>query len=130
MIIWIKNLVNLRRQFESFYNSLKILLDPILKFDNNIDLALQDEIFWFFPQISVIISDWPEVSSFCFIYKSYNSNHPYHFYLVSKNNFNKINLQDNEVELRTYENIITHFEQNSEHSVSIENVYNTFWDFP
>ena len=34
---------------ESFHNSLKILLDSILKSDNSIDLALQDEIFWFFP---------------------------------------------------------------------------------
>ena len=30
---------------ESFHNSLKILLDPIIKFDNTIDLALQNEIF-------------------------------------------------------------------------------------
>ena len=34
--------------WESFHNSLKILLDPILKFDDGIDLALQNEIFWFF----------------------------------------------------------------------------------
>ena len=34
---------------ESFYNSLKILLDSILKSDDGIDLVLQDEIFWFFP---------------------------------------------------------------------------------
>jgi hypothetical protein len=115
---------------ESFHNSLRILLDPIIKSDNGFDLALQDEIFWFFPRISVIISDWPEASSFCLTYKSSNSNHPCHFCLVSKDNLNVIDLQDNEVELRTHENMITHFEQNSEHSVSIENVYNTFWDFP
>ena len=30
---------------ESFYNSLKILLDPILRSDNSIDLALHDKIF-------------------------------------------------------------------------------------
>ena len=42
---------------ESFHNSLKILLDPILKSDDGIDLTLQDKIFWFFPQISVIIFD-------------------------------------------------------------------------
>ena len=105
-------------------------MNPILKSDNSIDLALQDKIFWFFPQISVIISNWPEASSFCLTYKSSNSNHPYHFCLVSKDNLNKINLQDNEVELHTHENMITHFEQNSEHSVLIENIYNTFWDFP
>ena len=33
---------------ESFYNSLRILLDPIIKSDNSFDLALQDEIFWIF----------------------------------------------------------------------------------
>ena len=33
---------------KSFYNSLKILLDPILKSDDGIDLALQNKIFWFF----------------------------------------------------------------------------------
>ena len=30
---------------ESFYNSLRILLDPIIKSDHSFDLALQDKIF-------------------------------------------------------------------------------------
>ena len=42
---------------ESFHYSLRILLDLIIKSDNGFDLALQDEIFWFFPRISVIISN-------------------------------------------------------------------------
>ncbi|CAG8763440.1 78_t:CDS:2, partial [Funneliformis caledonium] len=51
---------------EAFHNSLKVLLDPILTLNNNgVDLTIHDETFWFFPRISVVISDWPEASMFC-----------------------------------------------------------------
>ncbi|CAI2197413.1 5433_t:CDS:1, partial [Funneliformis geosporum] len=44
----------------------------------------------------------------------------------SKDNLNKINLQDNDTKLRTHENMIEHFEQDTNHSVSIENISNFF----
>jgi len=116
---------------EAFHNSLKVLLDPILTLNNNgVDLTIHDETFWFFSRISVVISDWPEASMFCLTYKAYNSNHPCHFCLVSKDKLNSINLQNNETELRTHENMIEYFEQNTNHSVSLENISNFFWDLP
>lgn len=115
---------------EAFHNSLKVLLYPLLKSDNGIDLTISGKTFWFFPRVSVVISDWPEASMFCLTYKAYNSSHPCHFCLVSKDNLNKINLQDNETELRTHENMIEHFEQDTNHSVSIETISNFFWNLP
>ncbi|GES92702.1 hypothetical protein GLOIN_2v1790920 [Rhizophagus clarus] len=49
---------------ECFHRSLEKLLDPLLKLNKKgIDLTLNNELFWFLPQISIIISDWPEAAT-------------------------------------------------------------------
>jgi hypothetical protein len=115
---------------ESFHNSLKILLEPIIKFDNGIDLALQDEIFWFFPQISVIISDWPEASSFCLTYKSSNSNNPCHFCLITREDLANLKLSKNDIVLRNYQNMSKKYNLNLEKFVCIKSIKNYFWRLP
>src|SRR5213082_459686 len=42
---------------KAFHKSLEVLLDPFLSLSNSIDLDLNNESIWFFPQISVIIAD-------------------------------------------------------------------------
>ncbi|RGB30185.1 hypothetical protein C1646_765685 [Rhizophagus diaphanus] len=49
---------------------------------------------------------------------------------IKRDNLANINLQDDEIILRTHDNMRQIFEQNSEKSVCIENVYNIFWDLP
>ena len=115
----------------AFHNSLKVLLSPILKLkDCGIELTLNNEIHWFFPRISVVIADWPEAATFCLTYKSSGSNFPCHFCLVSKDNLANINLQPDEMRIRTHNNMHQHFEQDLKKSVCIENVPNFFWKLP
>ncbi|RHZ65386.1 hypothetical protein Glove_316g7 [Diversispora epigaea] len=68
---------------ETFYNSIKFLLDPLFQGDG-VDFNIYDKDIWFFPRISTIICDWPEACTFSLTYKSANSNYPCHFCLVQR----------------------------------------------
>ena len=115
---------------EAFHKSLKILLTPILKFKNGIELTLNDELVWFYPRISIIIADWPEAATYCLTYKSAMSNFPCHFCLVTRDNLANINLTTDEMELRTHENMLAYLNRKLEKSVYIESLYNYFCDLP
>jgi hypothetical protein len=41
---------------EIFHKSLKVLLNPLLN-NNSIDLTLNGEKIWFYPQVSIVIAD-------------------------------------------------------------------------
>lgn len=108
-----------------------MLLNSILELkDSGIDLTLNDQTIWFFPRISVVIADWPEAATFCLTYKSSMSSFPCHFCLVSKDNLANINLQTDEMEIRTHDNMQDCFVQDLNKSVCIENVPNFFWKLP
>lgn len=111
----------------AFHKSLEILLDPLLSLSNGIDLDLNNETFWFFPRISVIVADWPEAATYCLTYKSSMANFPCHFCLVKRDNLADTNLT---IESRTHDNMRRFFEQDSTKSVCIENIQNFFWKFP
>ena len=119
-----KNLVR-----ETFHKSLRYLLEPIL-LEDGIDLSINDEMFWFFPRVSTIITDWPEAASFCLTYKSPNSNFPCHFCLVEKDDLADINLSSNDIITRTHDEMRRHLENNTPNSISIESVPNFFWNLP
>lgn len=114
---------------EAFHKSLALLLDPILSLKNGKDFVLNGEPIWFYPKISVVIADWPEAATFCLTFKSPMSSYPCHFCLVKKDNLSNINLQPNNVILRTHRNMSLHYQQNSGKSVCIEDVPNFFWKF-
>ncbi|RHZ87186.1 hypothetical protein Glove_40g155 [Diversispora epigaea] len=110
----------------TFHKSLKFLLSPLYD-DNGIELELNNSIFWCFPRISMIISDWPEACTFALTYKSTKSNYPCHFCLVSKEDLSNINLNSNQIEPRSYNNMKLYYKNNTGKNVSIENVRNFFW---
>jgi hypothetical protein len=114
---------------EVFHKSLRILLEPLLS-TSSINLYLNNERIQFYPRISIIIADWPEAATYCLTYKSSMLNFPCHFCLVARNNLANINLQNNEIILRTHINMRQNYDQNLGNSVCIENVYNIFWDLP
>ncbi|RHZ49675.1 hypothetical protein Glove_518g6 [Diversispora epigaea] len=113
----------------TFHKSLKFLLSPLYD-DNGIELELNNSIFWCFPRISMIISDWPEVCTFALTYKSTKSNYPCHFCLVSKEDLSNINLNSNQIEPRSHNNMKLYYKNNTGKNVSIENVRNFFWSVP
>ena len=111
---------------EIFHNSLKILLDPIFKLKNGLDLSIDNKLFWFIPRISIIIADWPEAATYCLTYKSSNSNFPCHFCLVAKNNLNNINLSIENIIPRTHELMQQYINENTTKNISIEPIFNYF----
>ncbi|RHZ73782.1 hypothetical protein Glove_229g37 [Diversispora epigaea] len=113
----------------TFYKSLKFLLSPLYD-DNGIELELNNSIFWCFPRISMIISDWPETCTFALIYKSTKSNYPCHFCLVFKEDLSNINLNSNQIEPRSHNNMKLYYKNNTGKNVNIENVRNFFWSVP
>ncbi|RHZ68693.1 hypothetical protein Glove_294g43 [Diversispora epigaea] len=113
----------------TFHKSLKFLLSPLYD-DNGIELELNNSIFWCFPRISMIISDWPEACTFALIYKSTKSNYPCHFCLVSKEDLSNINLNSNQIEPRSHNNMKLYYKNNTGKNVSIESVRNFFWSVP
>ncbi|RHZ76016.1 hypothetical protein Glove_208g228 [Diversispora epigaea] len=113
----------------TFHKSLKFLLSPLYD-DNGIELELNNSIFWCFPRISMIISDWPEACTFALTYKSTKSNYPCHFCLVSKKDLSNINLNSNQIEPRSHNNMKLYYKNNTGKNVSIENVRNFFWSVP
>lgn len=113
---------------DAFHTSLKVLLKPILSLKDGLDLTLNEEHYWFYPRISIVISDWPEAATFCLTYKSSMSHFPCHFCLVARDDLANINLQ--RIELRTHTNMMDHLHRNLEKSVCIESIPNFFWNLP
>jgi hypothetical protein len=119
-----KNLVH-----KTFYDSLRHLLEPINS-DSGVDLKINGETFWFYPRVSIIISDWPEAATFCLTYKSSNSNFPCHFCMVKRENLANINLVSDDIKPRTHMEMRSHFDNNTDKDASIESVPNFFWELP
>ena len=53
----------------AFHKSLEVLLDLFILLNHGIDLKLNNEMIWFFSQISIVIADWPEAATYCLTYK-------------------------------------------------------------
>ncbi|RHZ68623.1 hypothetical protein Glove_294g75 [Diversispora epigaea] len=111
---------------ETFYNSIKFLLDPLFQGDG-VDFNIDDKDIWFFPRISTIICDWPEACTFSLTYKSANSNYPCHFCLVQREDLIDIR---KEVILRNHVNMKEYFDSNTSNLAGLEQVNNYFWSIP
>ncbi|RHZ80721.1 hypothetical protein Glove_132g263 [Diversispora epigaea] len=114
---------------KTFHNSIKFLLEPL--FENvSIDLKIDDKRIWFYPRISTVICDWPEACTFSLTYKSSNSNYPCHFCLVSKDNLANTCLRKSQAVLHNKENMKKYYDNDTTKEISLEPVYNYFWNIP
>ena len=109
---------------------MELLLDPLLKLNNDIDLTLNGNTIWFYPRVSVIIADWPEAATYCLTFKSPMSNFPCHSCLVTRTNLSNIDLQMDDMTSRTHINMHQYYSQGLDKSVCIENTPNYFWELP
>src|SRR6266480_6357026 len=115
---------------DSFHKSLELLLDPLLKLNNGINLTLNGNKIWFYSRVSVIIADWSEAATYCLTFKSAMSNFSCYSCLVTKNHLPNIDLQMDDITSRTHINMYQYYSQGLEKSVCIENVPNYFWELP
>ncbi|RHZ86070.1 hypothetical protein Glove_55g13 [Diversispora epigaea] len=72
----------------------------------------------------------PEACIFALTYKSTKSNYSCHFCLVSKEDLSNINLNSNQIEPRSHNNMKLYYKNNTGKNVSIKNVQNFFWSVP
>ena len=100
-----KNLVH-----EVFHKSLRHLLEPIISLKNGVDLFVNNENIWFYPRVLTIITDWPEAVSFYLVYKSFNLNLLYYFYLIKKNDLANTDLSSDDIILRIHNEMRKHLE--------------------
>src|SRR5947207_9429019 len=79
-----------------FHRALATILQPlrISSMSNGIHLYVNGSLKWFYPLLSLIISDWPEACTMCNIYGSSNSLHPCHFCLVDRNAMNNDHIKE------------------------------------
>ncbi|RHZ77156.1 hypothetical protein Glove_184g117 [Diversispora epigaea] len=103
---------------KTFHDSIKFLLDPLFQGDGSVDFNIDGEDVWFFPRISTIICDWPEVCTFSLTYKSANSNYPCHFCLVQKEDL--IDIRKDQLILRDHVNMKEYFNNGTSNSAGLE----------
>lgn len=115
---------------ETFHKSIEFLLAPLFnkESENGIDFEVNGKNIWFYPRISTIICDWPEACTFALTYKTANSNYPCHFCLVKKDEF--INTYKDQIIMRNHQNMNEYYQQNKAAEVSLEPIYNFFWNIP
>ena len=99
----------------------------IFRFWHN--LAVKNKFVWFILKVSTIISDWPEVATFCLTYKSIQSNYLCHFCLIEREKLAQTDYSKHDLLLRNHENMQNYLNNGEDDSVYIESIPNFFWNF-
>jgi hypothetical protein len=113
-----------------YQHALDILTRPLLNYENGFDLKMDDAELWCFPFISVFLGDLPESAAITLTFNSVNCSHPCHKCLIERNNLNNVKLKDNQITLRTPENMKAAINNNIADQCSIHSMENIFWKHP
>jgi hypothetical protein len=114
-----------------FHHAFDVLMHSLLlNKDNGFDLQTNNGDLWCFPYISVLLGDLPESATQTLIYSSVNSKHPCHKCLIDNEDLNNLNLNDDQIELRTPESMKNIMQQGQAHQYSMYNMNNIFWKYP
>ncbi|PKY55433.1 hypothetical protein RhiirA4_427506 [Rhizophagus irregularis] len=108
-----------------------IMTQPIYeKLENNgLNIVTDNQIIWSFPFLSEFIGDLPEDASLTLTYNSSRCKRPCHICTITIDELNNTTLSQNEIELRTPENMQFILNQNLSHEYSIHPIQNIFWKF-
>jgi hypothetical protein len=90
---------------------------------------MQNEVHTFTPKISVIIADMLEAGAFTTTYLPSTSNRPCCNCLINYDDLNNMSLSNDNIILRTPENMKGAIDSNQAHEFSIHNEFNFFWKF-
>jgi Plavaka transposase len=107
---------------------LQILLSPILN-KNDMYFVVKNEIHAFTPKISVILADMAEARAFTVTYIPSTSKRPCCYCLINNENLNDMSLSNDNIILRTPENMKEAINTNQAHEFSIHTEFNFFWKF-
>ncbi|GET51073.1 hypothetical protein GLOIN_2v1784311 [Rhizophagus irregularis DAOM 181602=DAOM 197198] len=98
--------------------------------EHPIYLTLDNGIKWCFPFISVMLGDLPENAAVTLTFNSVNCHHPCHKCLVEREKLNNVELTNDQIILKTPENMRCLVEQNSAQQYSLHDMKNIFWNYP
>jgi hypothetical protein len=111
--------------------ALDILTRPLLDYQlSGFDLQSNNGELWCFPFISVMLGDLPENAALTLTYNSVNCSHPCHNCLVKGDKLNDVKLTDNQIILRTPENMKKFVEEGLAQQYSLHDMENVFWKHP
>jgi len=115
-----------------FHHALATILQPlrILSMSNVIHLYVNGSLKWFYPLLSLIISDWPEACTMCNVYGSSNSLHPCHFCLVDHNAMNNVHIKEENIIIRNEKDTKYALCQGNSKEISAYNIRNALWKQP
>ncbi|CAB4380243.1 unnamed protein product [Rhizophagus irregularis] len=77
-----------------------------------------------------MLGDLPENAAVTLTFNSINCHHPCHKCLVEREKLNNVELTNDQIILRTPENMRCLVEQNSAQQYSLHDMKNIFWNYP
>jgi hypothetical protein len=112
--------------------SLDILTKPLLDYkDTGFDLQMDNGAeLWCFPFISAMLGDLPENAALTLTFNSVNCKYPCHKCLVENDELNNITLNNDQIVLRTPENMDDYVNRGIANQYSLHNTKNIFWKYP
>jgi hypothetical protein len=114
-----------------YQHALDILIRPLLDYeDNGFDLQTDIGVLWCYPFISVMLGDLPENAAVTLTFNSANCKCPCHECLTEIDELNDTQLKNDQIILRTPENMKDAVEQGVTQQYSLHNMENIFWRYP
>ena len=114
-----------------YQHALDILMRPLLDYNNDgFDLLTDDGELWCYPFISVMLGDLPEDAALTLTYNSPNCKYPCHTCFMEVDKLNDVTITNDQIVLRTPENMKDIVEQNLAHHYSLYSMKNIFWKYP
>ena len=108
--------------------ALDILMRPLLDYKNNgFDLRTDNAVLWCYPFISALLGDLPENAAVTLTFNSINCKHPCHKCLVKGDKLSEMVLTEDQIILRTPENMKNAVELGIAQQYSLHNMSNIFW---
>jgi len=111
--------------------ALDILTRPLLDYkDDGFDLLMDNGELWYFPFISAMLGDLPESAALTLTFNSVNCKCPCHKCLTEVDNLNNTQLNNDQLILRTPENMRAAINEDLANQYSIYSMENIFWKHP
>lgn len=114
-----------------YQHCFNIITKPIYECSerNGLNIKTSMQTIWVFPFLSEFIGDLPEDASLTLTYNSSRCKRPCHMCIVTIDEINNPNLSQNQIGLRTHDNMQIVLSNNLFHEYSIYPIRNIFWKF-
>lgn len=111
--------------------ALDIITRPLLDYQKKgFDLQTDDNKLWCYPFLSVFLGDLPENASVTLTFNAFNCSYPCHQCLTEKDDLNNMKLNDDQIILRTPENMSNAINEDCANQLSLHSMGNIFWKHP